>query len=273
MAVAANRDEVDDRPAESPSYYPDGIGDTACPGDSKSASGTSPDPRPSSDRSTAEGEDSPAVLSPRDARAGGTWIGANDAGVVVAITNRWADAGPDGDRSRGLLVADCLNCSGAEHAVRGVERALQHTTYSPFNLVVADRRAAFLVEWDGTVTITGLSPGVHVVVNVGGVVNGRDRFTLPSRRSADAEQQRVNARRLWERVRPEPGTSPDRWLDSAGESLADHELGSCVHGDGFGTRSASLLRVAAGDGPALKRTRYEYADGPPCRTPFEMPTE
>ena len=54
-------------------------------------------------------------------------------------------------------------------------------------------------------------------------------------------------------------------LLEAGKSLlGDHEFGVCVHGDGFGTRSSSLIALAA-DGTAT----YRFADGPPCRTGYE----
>ena len=56
VCVAANRDESFDRPAAPPSVR----------------------------------EGDPAVLAPRDERAGGTWLGYNEAGVLAAITNRWA---------------------------------------------------------------------------------------------------------------------------------------------------------------------------------------
>ncbi len=212
------------------------------------------------------------MLTPRDSQAGGTWIGINDAGVFVGITNRWTDTGPEGPRSRGLLVADCLACDSAETAAKGVEQTLRESVYSPFNLVIADRRAAFLVEWDGTLAVSTLSPGIHVVVNVGGVLNGRRRVSIPRDRAHDGQQQRINAHRLWETLRPEPGAAPDTWVENAGEILGNHEFGVCVHEDGFGTRSSSLIQLMAGDGSALDRTRYQYADGPPCETAFEVPT-
>ena len=51
------------------------------------------------------------------------------------------------------------------------------------------------------------------------------------------------------------------WLDRAGAVLGDHEYGVCLHRDGFGTRSSSLL--ATGRSP-----RYAFADGPPCRSRY-----
>ena len=64
-------------------------------------------------------------------------------------------------------------------------------------------------------------------------------------------------------LRPEPGEGSRGWLDRAAGVLGDHEYGVCVHGDGFGTRSSSLVHVAEAG------VTYEFADGPPCRTPFE----
>ncbi|MFB6235597.1 MAG: NRDE family protein [Halopenitus sp.] len=230
VVAAANRDERFDRPAEPPSVK-EGI---------------------------------PAVVAPRDARAGGTWVGCNDAGVYATITNRWLSEDREGDRSRGLLVDDCLAHDSAEAAVRDVERELDEREYDGFHLVVADESGAYLVANDGRVDVTRLDPGVHVVVNVGGVVNGRGRFTIPERRQDVGEQQAENARQLSDRLRPEPGESADGWLDRAGAALGDHDAGVCIHREGFGTRSSSIVRVGADGG-----TRFEFAEGPPCETAFE----
>jgi hypothetical protein len=97
-----------------------------------------------------------------------------------------------------------------------------------------------------------------VVVNTGadGV------FTIPSSRAEAAEQQADSAGAVRAALQPEPGEDSRAWLDRTAAVIADHEYGVCVHRDGFGTRSSSLIRLG-GD-----RT-YEFADGPPCRTPFE----
>ncbi|PSQ04087.1 hypothetical protein BRC97_12310 [Halobacteriales archaeon QS_6_71_20] len=222
VAVAANRDESYGRPSEPPA------------------------------------EREPGVIAPRDAEAGGTWMGVTRDGLFVGITNRWVD-GLAGERSRGLLVDDCLHADAAEEAARLVEASCRDHEYDGFNLVLADATAAILLEWDGRLSVTPLSPGVHVVVNVG---HDGDYFEPPGRPAAGPEQGH-NASRLRAHLAPEPGESADAWLDRAGAALGDHEFGVCVHGDGFGTVSSSLLRVGD-DG-----TRYEYADGPPCETAFE----
>ncbi|MFB6097378.1 MAG: NRDE family protein [Haloferacaceae archaeon] len=204
-------------------------------------------------------EDDPAVVAPRDAEAGGTWIGYNERGLFVGVTNRWTGADLAGERSRGLLVRDVLRESGAEAAVRSVEDAVDRIEYQGFNLVVADATAAFLLEWDGRLRVRRFDPGVHVVVNVG----ASDAPAVPDHRSDRGEQQAHNARRVRAAAQPEPGEDADAWLDRAAGVLADHDYGVCIHADGYGTVSTSLIRLGV-DGD-----RYDYADGPPCTTAFE----
>ncbi|PSQ44197.1 hypothetical protein BRD17_04710 [Halobacteriales archaeon SW_7_68_16] len=229
VVVAANRDEALDRPSRPP---------------------------------TVDRDREPAVVAPRDGRAGGTWIGYNGAGVLVAATNRWT-ADLAGERSRGRLTDDALSHASAEDAVRAVERDLDDRTYDGFNLVVADATAAFLIEWDGRVRITPWEPGVHVVVNVGAdgayapVPAGVGPGPEIGRRRAET------ADRVAAALAPEPGETATGWRDRAAAVLADHEFGVCLHRDGFGTRSCSLLAIGEAG------VTYRYADGPPCETPFD----
>ncbi|SMO78951.1 NRDE family protein [Halorubrum cibi] len=210
---------------------------------------------------TVRGDDR-RFLAPRDAEAGGTWIGVNDAGVVVAVTNRWLEDDREGDRSRGLLVEDCLRDPSAESAARAVEQEIADREYDGFNLVIADDAAAFLLSHDGGLTVTRLDPGIHVVGNVGGVVNGETRFAIPGRRADFGEERASSARRIAGVLVPEPGETGDAWLDRASDVLADHGYGACLHGDGYGTRSHT--RILTGPDPAVA-----FADGPPCETSVE----
>lgn len=260
VCVGANRDEARDRPASPPAV--------------RGAN--------------------PRVLAPRDERAGGTWIGYNEHGVFVAVTNRWVDG--DGERSRGLLVDDALAEPTAAAARDRVEAELADRVYAPFYLVAADDRHCILVEHgcrveaaastgvaddghadgahpgcgapdDRTVAagrgldgyrIHDLDPGVHVVVNVG--FDG-EWFVPPARPEA-GRQQAANAERLGTALQPRGGESAADWTRRTGEALGDHDFGVCVHGDGFGTRSSSLITI--GD-----ERSFAHAEGPPCETPYE----
>jgi uncharacterized protein with NRDE domain len=197
------------------------------------------------------------VVAPADAKANGTWVGYNEHRVVAAITNRWTDTDLAGNRSRGLLVRDCLSHADAESAARAVEKAVRETEYSGFNLLLADATAAVLFSWDGQLAVRTLKPGVHVVVNVG----ADGEYRIPDYRSDAGTAQAANADRLRQTLQVKPGKSVDAWIERAGEMLGDHEYGVCIHGDGFGTRSSSLLALGA-------EASYQFADGPPCTTAY-----
>jgi hypothetical protein len=226
IVAAANRDERLDRPSESPA-----VRDWGC-----------------------------RVLAPKDTEAAGTWLGVNEHGVFVALTNRWTDR--EGDRSRGLLVREALGYESADEATRYIEQELATNAYAGCNLVVADEASALLVEFDGATTVRPLRTGVHVVVNVG----ADGRYAIPPDREADGRQQAENANAVRAALRPEPGETDSDWLNRAGSVLADHEYGVCIHRDGFGTRSSTRLSVGSNE------TVMEYADGPPCSNAYDHRT-
>jgi uncharacterized protein with NRDE domain len=223
VVVAANRDESVDRPAEPPSKI------------------------------------EPGIVAPRDAEAGGTWMGYTERGLFVGLTNRWVE-GLAAERSRGLLVRDCLRRETAEDAARFVEESVRDHEYDGFNLIVADATAAILLTWDGHLAVSTLDPGVHVLGNVG--IDGA--YYEPPGRPELGPEGADDARRLRAHLQPEPAESADEWIQRAGDALGDHEFGVCIHENGYGTVSSSLV-VLREDGPAT----YEFADGPPCETDYE----
>ncbi len=188
----------------------------------------------------------PKVIAPVDARAGGTWLGVNDRGLVVAIANR--RDGPEGERSRGQLVRDMLTADTADEARTFLASVLGEHTYAGFHLLLVDPIDGFYVTWDGTLEGHELTPGVHVLDN-----DGLDE-------AADIP------RTVRGRLEVRPGLSTETWLDRAVDVLADHDLGLCRHGESFGTVSASTVTVATNGEPDIS---YRYAAGPPCETTFE----
>ena len=225
VVVATNRDEALDRPSEPPALRDWGT----------------------------------QVVAPKDEKAGGTWLGYNEHGVVVVVTNRWLDSNVEAERSRGLLVRDALCGETAEDATRAVERELDERTYDGFNLVVVDETAALFVENGPSRRITTFEPGIHVVFNVG--ANGA--YTIPTAHQEIGEQQAQNADTIRTTLQPAPGEQSGEWLDRAAGVLGDHDYGICVHRGEFGTKSSTLISVRE------EATRFEYADGPPCETTFE----
>jgi uncharacterized protein with NRDE domain len=110
VILAANRDEMIDRPAKPPArHWPD----------------------------------RPEVVAGLDELAGGSWLGVNDHGVVAAVLNRFGSLGPaPGQRSRGELVLEALDHADARAAAEGLAD-VDPKAYRTFNMIIADNRDGF----------------------------------------------------------------------------------------------------------------------------------
>jgi uncharacterized protein with NRDE domain len=226
LVVVANRDEFLDRPASEP-----GVIALA-----------------------------PWVLAGQDLSAGGTWFGLNAHGMVVGLLNRRCAAGPEpGRRSRGLLCLEVLQ-SASVGAAAALLAAAQPQDYNPFNLLVADATTALVATATrDSLRVTPLSRGVHLLTNL-----DLNDPTCP--RIAKASSR-------FAALAPPPTGDAAALVGPLREILSDHATGLdpradvidtlCVHRDGYGTRSSSIVAV-----PACGAPRYWHAPGPPCRTAF-----
>jgi uncharacterized protein with NRDE domain len=77
----------------------------------------------------------------------GTWLGVNEAGMAVAVTNRSDGklAWEDQTRSRGLLAVAMLGCDRAAPAARYACAELASGGFGGCNYLVAGRDAAYVV--------------------------------------------------------------------------------------------------------------------------------
>jgi uncharacterized protein with NRDE domain len=193
-----------------------------------------------------------AVLAPLDVRAGGTWLGLNPHGVFAALTNRRCSEPDPERRSRGLLVTDLLAAPSAAEAARLIAE-LPEQAYNPFNLFVSDGSEAFLASYVDTPVVSEVLPGAHVVGNVD---------------PADLGDSKVA--RVRERAEKAASVSRARVIDELADVCREHDSGAgplgdtCVHFDGYGTRSSALLMLADTE----DESRLFFADGPPCRTEY-----
>jgi uncharacterized protein with NRDE domain len=128
LVVAANRDEVRDRPASGPRRWP--------------------------------GE---PFVAPRDEQAGGTWLGLNVQGLFVGVTNRFPAEKHLDRESRGALVVEALRAPSAVELHQRLRR-LRADRFNAFHLLYADGADAFVTWSDGrTLWQDALPPGLHIV--------------------------------------------------------------------------------------------------------------
>jgi uncharacterized protein with NRDE domain len=232
VIVAANRDEHYDRPSVPPAV----IGER------------------------------PKILAGKDLRAGGTWLGVNEHGVLAAILNRRITAetdAPSVPRSRGRLCMDMLQARSATEAVGSLTE--RGAVYNPFSLLVADRRAAHVAFNQGATSfVQDLEPGLHVFSSAA-------EFDLHSAKAARAYALFGRAAKKIARN----GTDACEISRVLTLPLADHSLppGSCdpadaicVHRDGAGTVSSAIVLLSSNG--RERRFRMFYCPAAPCQDAF-----
>lgn len=210
-----------------------------------------------------------------DLEAGGTWLGATEAGFFVGLTNQRSD-GPltQAATSRGLLVLELLRAGSVESAARRLGEVTPGS-YNGFNVVVGDGER-LLVGYGrpalARVDVRDVEPGVHVLPN--------DRLNSPAFPKAERTRRAVEelaaratdwpalaeglATVLADHAEPGPDELPPEPDSPLPPDLRRRLHALCVHTPSYGTRSAAILGLRPG-----RLVHYETADGPPCTTPFE----
>jgi hypothetical protein len=91
-------------------------------------------------------------LAPRDGESHGTWIGANDRGITLALLNRWHESPVAAEGpwvSRGLLVRDLLDAGSTDAVKQRLERT-DLSRYQPFTLAAFESGLdAQIFAWNG----------------------------------------------------------------------------------------------------------------------------
>lgn len=240
IVIAANRDELLDRPSEPPKRW--------------------------------EGE--PAMLAPVDMQRGGTWIGVNAHGVFAALTNRVDVPSIGGQRSRGELVLKMLKFKTAKEAVLKYSW-LDASAYNGFHLIIGDRHSLHTLHGSGAnygeawrgptvnpvirglenstlliVTNVGVGPDTHRGRSIMSVWNG-ERAMFQSSKPASAAWGRLLD--IHEEIDPDP----DR-KKFAGST--------CIHRpaeENYGTKSSAFITLSGAGWQYEHRERPE--DGHACQ--------
>ncbi len=219
LMLAANREEYFDRPFDGPRLLPG----------------------------------PPRTLFGTDRRAGGTWLGVNQHGLVAAVTNRLKSRLPAQPRSRGSLCLDLLRCRNATEAAQAALAELHTDRYAGANFVCLDREQGFVISAGDELIEHRLGPGVHLLTN-GDLNDGHD-------------MRQQYARTL---LAPRFPGRPDEFIAAAKTILStgldpEEKRTIVVRTPERGTVCSTILTLAQ---PA-ERSSYLYAPGPPDQTPFE----
>jgi uncharacterized protein with NRDE domain len=233
LLLAANRDEMADRPWRNPGrHWPD----------------------------------RPEVTAGQDELAGGSWLGINDTGVVAGILNRKDSLGPDPAlRSRGELVLEALDHPDAVAAAEALNE-LDPRSYRSFNLFVVDNRDGWWIRSLGPngprrVELRPIPEGLSMLTawDLDAPQSARTRLFRPLFAAAPPPEPDAGRWEDWEALLAsrdfEPGSGP-------GEAM------TVVTTRGFGTLSSSLIALAQPGAPKPSRI-WRFAAGRPGEAVFE----
>jgi hypothetical protein len=195
----------------------------------------------------------PRMVCGTDRQAGGTWLGVNQFGLLVAVTNRPKPMGLLETRSRGLLCRDLLQRRGARDAADLAAKELATGRYAGANYLCADGKFAAVVYGGPRVEIVELTPGLHTLSN-GNLDDPRDErhqfvrrmltlHTLDSAVTFLAVASRAFSRKA----------------DSEGRR------GIVINRGEFGTVSSTLLSLPR----KIQQSIYQHCDGAPSDRPYE----
>jgi uncharacterized protein with NRDE domain len=99
----------------------------------------------------------------------GTWLGVNESGMAIAVTNRSDGHLPYAaqTRSKGLLAVDLLGYHHPGKAVQYARNELESGGFGGCNYLIAGQEVAFVVQAPGAtaVSVISLTPGIHAMTN------------------------------------------------------------------------------------------------------------
>lgn len=207
--------------------------------------------RPSAGPSIQSGK--PRVLCGIDQQAGGTWLGVNQHGLVVAASNRPKALGPLTPRSRGVLCRELLRCGSAHEAVDRAMDELSTGQFDGVNFVCADAESGWVVHGGDELEAVKLEEGLSIISN-GDVNDSRDERGKLARRLLTLQtlDSPVKFLAVASKVFARPAALPGR-------------PAMVVHGNEKGTVSSTLIALGKKPRDAI----FQHAAEAPDRSKYE----
>src|SRR5881296_60180 len=165
----------------------------------------------------------PMIVAPRDRKAGGTWLGASGAGLVVALSNRRGRTSPIA-RSRGQLVLEALRHPSVAGVDVFLQREVREHEYNYWNLLAASRKELRFFRYERELAMNRGHEGLNVLTNEGGNVATDPKVQFiqgllaktPSRSIDEVIRSLQGALRTHASgARPGASGSPHRWTGTA----------------------------------------------------------
>src|SRR2546430_270001 len=179
-------------------------------------------------------EGTPTIVAPRDRQAGGTWLGASETGLVVALSNRRGRTAPSA-RSRGQLVLDALRQPSVPGVDVFLQRDVREHEYNYWNLLAVSGKELRFFRYEAELAMNRGHEGLNLLTNEGGNV-----ATDPKVQFAQGLLAKTPFRSIDAVVRALQDTLRTHGSGTGG-------VGLCVHFAGGGAVSAGVLALSNAD--------------------------
>ena len=209
------------------------------------------------------------VFAPYDVAFKGAWIGFNEDGLLVAVTNQETELLEKPARSRGLLAMDLLDgCASAEEAKGFLMVPDIRWDYRRGNFLVADADSAWHVIWDKETYAQRLAQGAHVITTLT-VFTGIEWTERAERMWVNSEKRRIRAMQLLDHLKPgdiEGLITSLKWMgaDHGSEKGQGSICYHCPTGE-YAQTSSTIIAVESD----VSESRIHYCSGNPCESQFK----
>lgn len=210
-------------------------------------------------------EDRQHIFAGKDLEAGGTWLGINDYGVIVAIMNRVDSLGPmDNKRTRGELVLEALDHSDASESLNALIE-IEKDSYRGFNMFIGDNTNAYWLKSDES----------SAIIEYFNIPDGLSMITTHDRNDLNSNRIKNYLSKFSLASIPDPNN--DKWQDwetLLGSTYSEDQeplSAMCIKTDiGFQTVSSCLVAIP-GFQPELgfKKPIFRFANGSPDLCHYE----
>ncbi len=207
------------------------------------------------------------VYAPLDVASMGTWVGFNERGLYLAVTDQHSGNVEAVKKSRGKLISYLLGSfSTAEEATAFLKEEIKRG-YRKGNFVLLDENRGFHVIYDVDVTTRELRGGVHAITNL----THLPRMKMSPRVKEILERAEARRNRgLWLAEEMDIKNS-DKGLQGLQKIAADHgenvgRRSICYHDETGEWKMTSSTLMAVGRN--IKDSRILYCKGNPCAGEF-----
>ncbi|RLF20027.1 MAG: bifunctional phosphopantothenoylcysteine decarboxylase/phosphopantothenate--cysteine ligase CoaBC [Thermoprotei archaeon] len=211
------------------------------------------------------------VFCPIELQVKGTWIGFNEKGLFLAVTDQHSGEQKNWIKSRGVLLLNILaNITRSREAKDVIIKELSHGGYKKGNFVILDPHEGYHILYDEKVYVRELKHGFHVFTNVTPIPNVKTPPDILDRANKRRRRAEELAREIVTRVAQGEIITIEELLDILKKVAQDHaygksELSICYHGKDTWTMTSSTIMAV---GKNIEESRILYCPGNPCENKF-----